>query len=210
LKIKNKIENKGIIFFMENMAELWLVRHGQTDWNLEGRYQGQTDIPLNPTGIEQAKQLGLSLPRQPYTALYSSDLKRARMTSDILNERFNLPVLVDRRLREINQGDWEGQLVSEVRMHYQEWPTLERRAIFMHPVGGEAVEDVAARMTAVVEEIARNHPGQKVLVVSHGLAIATLICQVKGISLDRVYSQIPENAQPTRMIWTQKGSLTSA
>jgi probable phosphoglycerate mutase len=195
---------------MENKTELWLVRHGQTDWNLEGRYQGQTDIPLNHTGIEQAKQTSQNLPEQHYSALYSSDLSRARMTADILRKRFNLPVIVDQRLREINQGEWEGRLVCEIRAHYQDLSSAERRMIYMSPPGGETVADLSARMADVVDEISFKHFGEKILVVSHGLSMATLICQVKGIPLNEVYFQIPENAQPLNLSWTPKGRCISA
>jgi broad specificity phosphatase PhoE len=195
---------------MENSAELWLVRHGQTDWNLEGRYQGQADIPLNQTGIDQARQLSLSLPVLPFTALYSSDLKRARMTADILSIKFDLPVQIDQRLREINQGEWEGHLVSDIKNRYQNQTVPGQKAIFMRPPGGEAVAEVAARMIAAANAIVEKHQGEKVLVVSHGLSVATLLCHVKGIPLDVVYSQIPENAQPTHITWTHNGSLQAA
>jgi len=195
---------------MEKATELWLVRHGQTDWNLEGRYQGQSDIPLNQTGIEQARELSLSLREYPFGALYASDLSRARMTAEILGERFHLAVQTDPRLREINQGEWEGYLVSEIRARFQDLATAERRKIYMNPPGGESVSAVAGRVAAAVNEIARRHPGEKVLVVSHGLAVATLICQADDISLDVVYKHIPDNAQPTRINWIFIGSRTAA
>ena len=190
---------------MDNCAELWLVRHGQTDWNLEGRYQGQADIPLNQTGMEQARLLSLSLHEVSFSAIYSSDLKRARLTADYLSAIFNLPVRIDRRLREINQGEWEGQLISEIRKRYRTQLPSGEKAIFMQPPGGEAVLEVAERMQEAANEMAYNHRGEKVLVVSHGLSVATLLCRVRAIPLDVVYSQIPENAQPTQIFWPPVG-----
>ena len=186
------------------------MRHGQTDWNVQARYQGQTDIPLNPTGIEQARQLSLGLPEQPFAALYASDLSRARMTAAFLGERFNLPVQIDARLREIFQGEWEGRLISEIRERYQELPADERRALYMHPPGGEAVAEVAARMAEAVDEMTCRHPDGKVLVVSHGLSVATLICQANRMPLDQAYKQIPDYARPTLINWIFNGGCQPA
>jgi 2,3-bisphosphoglycerate-dependent phosphoglycerate mutase len=99
-------------------TELWLVRHGQTDWNLQGRYQGHADIPLNKAGLSQAKALAEELLGQSFNAIFCSDLQRASTTAEIVGAKLGITVTRDKRLREIDQGDWEGHLVADVQARY--------------------------------------------------------------------------------------------
>ena len=186
------------------MSELWLIRHGQTDWNLEGRYQGQSDIPLNPTGLAQAEAFAASLDGQHFSALYSSDLRRAFQTAEAIARHTGLAVIPEPRLREIHQGQWHGRTLDEVRAIYNESAQAQRWQIDPEAArapGGESVLEVSQRMAAAANAIARAHPGQRVLVVSHGLALATLVCQSSGIPLSEVYSHIPDNTQASVIEW---------
>ncbi|MEJ5248588.1 MAG: histidine phosphatase family protein [Caldilinea sp.] len=185
------------------MTEFWLVRHGQTDWNLQGRYQGQADPPLNETGVQQAQAAAEALAGRCYAALYSSDLERARVTAEIIARRLGLEVIVDPRLREVNQGAWEGLLVTEIQERYPlEWEARQRdRLRFRAPGGGESVEDVAARIWAAMDDIARRHPCEAVIVVSHGLALATMLCRGQNIPLAQARELIPDNAEIVRLEW---------
>ncbi len=183
------------------MTELWLVRHGQTNWNLEKRYQGHSDIPLNETGIEQASLLGHTIGQENFAAVYSSDLKRARLTAEILAAGLHLPVQTDARLREFYHGRWEGRLVTEVRMEFSGQNDEEFKLTRLRPPEGERIFDLAERFQAAINEIALAHPEKKVLVVSHGLAIATLVCIKKRLPLSEVYTQIPRNARELILPW---------
>jgi broad specificity phosphatase PhoE len=184
------------------MTRFCLVRHGQTDWNLEGRYQGQSNVPLNENGRIQARALALQLENDPLSAIYSSDLERAKETAEIIAAALDLPVKADLRLREINQGEWEGRLVNDIKAYYTElW---ERRTVdpaSIRPPGGETVGELAKRVHSALEEIARSLPSLPVLIVSHGLALATVICRVKHISIGDAYRVIPENARPVWVDW---------
>ena len=129
------------------MTELWLVRHGQTDWNLQRRYQGQTDPPLNATGLQQAELAGEALVGRRYAAIYSSDLQRARVTAEIIGRRLGMEVFVDSRLREVSFGKWEGMLVADIQTRYPvEWEARQQDRLYARPPGGESVQDVAARI----------------------------------------------------------------
>jgi alpha-ribazole phosphatase len=187
---------------MGTMTRLILVRHGETDWNVAGRYQGQADPPLNANGQARAKALAAQLAGTRIEAIYSSDLQRARETAEIIARRLGLTVKLDRRLREINQGEWEGLLVTEVTARYPlEWAARENDPLGARAPGGESVVEVAARVWAAADEIARAHPVGPVLIVSHGLALATLLCRVRGVPLQQARDLILDNAKPEMIKW---------
>ena len=184
------------------MTELWLVRHGQTDWNIEGRFQGQSDVPLNSAGLSQARELAAELTGHKFSAIYSSDLKRAHETAEIIARNLGLPVRVDRRLREICQGEWEGLLLAEVRQRYsQDFSVPYHDTARSRAPGGESVIKLAERLTQAADDIALAFPAQPVLIVSHGLALAALVCTAANFPLSEVYSHIPDNAHPQVVEW---------
>jgi len=102
------------------MTHLILIRHGETDWNVEGRYQGQADPPLNARGRVQALRLADGLASSGIETLYTSPLQRARQTAEIVAQRLNVPVHIEPRLVEIHQGDWQTRLRSEIEQLYPE------------------------------------------------------------------------------------------
>ena len=184
------------------MTYLCLVRHGQTDWNLEGRYQGQSDVPLNQKGLEQARSLAERLKGETFYAIFSSDLTRARQTAEPIANLLGLPIQLEPGLREINQGQWEGVLVEDIKARYAEiWSKRTEDPANVRPPGGETVREVATRVYAALDNIARRFPNGQVLIVSHGLSIATAICRDKGIPVGQAYTVIPDNVQPVWMEW---------
>ncbi len=196
-------------------TELWLVRHGQTDWNIQGRYQGQSDIPLNESGLAQAQALSEELRAEQaagkhFTAIYSSDLERACRTAEIIAGPLGLPVRIDARLREINQGDWEGKNYRAIVAQYQDLLALrEEDALQSRAPGGESTLEVAERVRAAADDIAAAHPGETVLVVSHGVALACLIAQANGQPLQNVYNMLPRNTHPVQIQWPVPLSCTA-
>ena len=149
------------------MTLIYLVRHGETDWNLAKRIQGSTDIPLNDTGRAQAATTGQLLDRRSWDAIYSSPLGRARETAEIIARETGLdsPVLVD-ALVERQYGDAEGL----------DYRTIEERYPLGAPVPGrEEREDVAARVLPAIMSIADEHPGESIIIVSHGGVIRTIL-----------------------------------
>ena len=187
-------------------TQLYLVRHAQTDWNVEGRYQGQADPPLNTAGRAQAAKLSQELAGLSFTAAYSSDLRRARETAEILAAPRSLAVQVDPRLREIRLGVWEGQLATEIASRYPaEWAERLRDPLNARAPGGEMVAEVARRMAEAATAIAGAQPEGVVLVVSHGVALATLLCQVRGQPLAEAFQAIPYNSHPEMIVWPPEG-----
>jgi broad specificity phosphatase PhoE len=188
------------------MTQLCLVRHGQTDWNLEGRYQGQSDVPLNEFGRNQVRVLAQKIKGYPFSAIYTSDLERAYETARILAANLHLPVMRDSRLREINQGQWEGQLVDDIKSRFAGlWQQRTLDPASLRPPCGETVAEVAERVYATMDDISHLHPNTSVLVASHGLVLATVICKVRGIPLGQAYSVIPNNAEPIWLEWKSMG-----
>jgi broad specificity phosphatase PhoE len=162
---------------------LLLARHGETDWNRDGRWQGHADTALNALGREQARELAESLAGEPLAAVYASDLSRARETAEIVARARGLPVVIDERLREINFGAWEGLTTPEVEERFPEAVEAWRMNDGFHEfTGGETYDVMGARVVAALEEIARAHPGEQVLVVLHGGPIRGLLAHAAGIS----------------------------
>jgi len=180
----------------------YLMRHGQTDWNFQNRYQGQFDIPLNETGINQAKIAAKKLSGQPFDFLYSSDLSRAMQTAKELANVLNLPIQKDPRLREINQGQWQGLLINEVfdPLLVASSP-LDESIENRHPPDGESIKEVADRVWNCLAELAQKHTHQKIILVSHGMAIATALCKFRSIPLWKAKEIIPENCDIVSMKW---------
>lgn len=163
------------------MTRIYLVRHGATEWNLTGRAQGQADIELNATGREQARRLVAELSDAQVTAIYSSDLKRALDTAAPIAAALGLEVEVDPAFREIDQGDWEGRTPDEIEVR---WPDLwgPARHYSQRP-GGESPDEVRGRALEGLVRIARRHPGENVIVVSHGGTIRWLSAAALGYDL---------------------------
>jgi broad specificity phosphatase PhoE len=136
------------------MTTLLLVRHGETDWNAERRWQGHADVPLSERGRDQAERLAEELENARVDAVYSSDLSRARETAEIVGARLGVPVVLDPDLREIDVGSREGLT----------WPETQGRTEW----DGELREAHAKRILGAMARIAERHPGERVLVVTHG------------------------------------------
>lgn len=171
------------------MTLLTLVRHGQTDWNLDRRIQGSTDIPLNETGRADARTAAANLAGTTHHAIYTSPLLRARETAEIISAELGLgaPVLVP-GIREREFGDGEGMSVSEYMKTYGGWDS--------EVPGAETLGDVAARALQALDEIARDSrrrstpAAESVVVVAHGGVIRSLIDHVSGGTLPRPGDQI--------------------
>jgi len=192
------------------MTELWLVRHGQTDWNLSGRWQGQaSDAPgLNETGRAQALALRKQIKGNNFSAIYSSDLLRARQTAELIAEPLGLTVTLEPRLREMNLGAWEGVLSEEIEVKYsRELAERARNPCETPAPNGESPREVAERVLSAVNEIASKHPDKSVLIVAHGISLAVIICHSEGFRMDDIYQHIPNNAQPYRVQWRQQESI---
>jgi broad specificity phosphatase PhoE len=169
-----------------------LVRHGETAWNREGRYQGRTDIPLSTDGEQQVRTLGERLRGVPIHIAISSPLSRARKTAEAILDGKGTALEFDDGLLEISHGQWEGQLASDVAISHAEmfgvWRSSPGRASPAGP-GAETLGDVEARAWAVLERAWMRLDGedQTLLITAHDAVNRVILCRVLGLPLERVW-----------------------
>lgn len=158
------------------MPTLYLVRHGQTDWNADGRLQGHSDRPLDTLGRIQASAVASRLSTVSLDEIYASDLSRAQNTARAIALYHALPVRTDARLREVGYGRWEGRRISDLAQLYPDavagWRT-DPPTYF--PPGAEHPEDVQARIAGFVEDMRALPDHEQILVVAHGGSLRMLL-----------------------------------
>jgi broad specificity phosphatase PhoE len=170
---------------------VYISRHGETEWNLQGRFQGHHDSPLTPRGLQQAEQLAEELAAVPLGAVYSSDLGRARVTAEQVAARHHLQVRTTVGLREIDMGGWTTLDRDEVA---QRWPA-EREQFRVSPgtvrfPGGESFIDAQRRVLASIAELADLHAGKRVAVITHGTILETVLAHAMGLDLSALWLRI--------------------
>ena len=173
------------------MARLILVRHGQTDWNRQMRYQGQSDIEMNETGIWQVTQAAERLASEKIDFIYSSDLKRARQTAKIIASKHNMVESIQESplLREMNFGDFEGMHFSQMdrkyRLIFSADPSWRSSGPNVRVPNGESIADLGTRIDEFIKTVEQHELEETVLIVAHGGPLQVLICQLLGIGLER-------------------------
>ena len=193
------------------MTTVILCRHGETDWNRLGRYQGKTDVPLNARGREQARALARALRDEPIAAVYSSTLDRAYETAREIARLHGVEVVRDARLDEINQGLWEGLRRDEIVLTHREiherW--LESPLDLRLPEG-ETLEEVRARVRQALDDILLLHAGQTVCIVAHSVSMAVIKHELQGMSLPDALRTLPPNASWERIPVREYDEIRSA
>lgn len=173
------------------MARLILVRHGQTEWNRLGCYQGQSDIELNETGLKQAQQTAERLAVEKIDAVYCSDLKRARQTATIIASKHNMVGAIHESplLREMNFGDYEGltfdQMDPKFQLIFSADPSWRSSGPNVRAPNGESIADLAARIQKFTREILEIHTtDETVLIAAHGGPLQVMVCYFMGIGFE--------------------------
>ncbi|MEM6405111.1 MAG: histidine phosphatase family protein [Pseudomonadota bacterium] len=178
------------------MTTLLLIRHGETDWNVEGRYTGQSDIPLNNTGRKQAEDLANRLQNNPPDVIISSDLRRARETANAIAAVCNITIHTDARLREIHQGVWEGMLLPDIKTRFSKAFAAQREnPLTVSAPDGETVGQVHDRVFSALKDILHTYPGHRIAIVAHGLVLALVKTQVYHHPITKVWDLLPPNAE---------------
>lgn len=164
-------------------TSIWLVRHGQTEFNKVRRYQGATETALTPYGLRQAQALAHRLRRIPFTAAIISPSGRTRATAAAILAGRATPIIEDARWAETDHGRWEGLTYAEVRARFPA-EAAARFADGLHgrAEGGESLADVEQRVTAAWQALLSEHSGGRVLLVAHATPIQLVLCKLNNLS----------------------------
>jgi probable phosphoglycerate mutase len=183
------------------------VRHGETAWNVATRIQGQLDIGLNELGRWQVHRLALALAGQDIAAIYASDLWRAYDTALSIGNAVSLPVITDEGLRERGFGAFEGRTFAEIE---QEWPDQaarwRQRDPSFAPEGGESLLQFRERVLSTIATLAALHPGEQIVVASHGGVMDVLYRAATGQDLQAPRTWQLGNAAINRLLWAPNDS----
>jgi len=199
--LEKKVESRGI--------KILLVRHGETDWNLAGRFQGRSDVPLNQKGREQASALALALKRESLAAIYCSPLARAKETAHLIKAYHpSVPLYEEEGLVEMNLGEFEGIEGPRWAEKYADFRNAWRdNPASVTMPGGESLQEVQARSMAALERISKAHPPDcTLLVCSHNFVILTILCHALEIPLDR-FRELKQGTAAMNVLYLQGGRL---
>jgi broad specificity phosphatase PhoE len=175
------------------MTTVMMIRHGETEWNRLGRWQGHTDVELSEVGHEQARRLAARLlaEGQNFDRLYASDLARAFQTATAIGDALGLPIHPLIELREIHVGIWSGLTREEISDRFPE-PWARFTAGVDGPVGehGETNAALRARIVGIIDHLVRKHPGEHLLVVTHGGPIRALLAHIEDLTGEPLVTRI--------------------
>lgn len=163
------------------VTKLYLVRHGQSDGNAEGRFGGHGPTPLSDLGRHQAEITGKVLAKEGITAIYSSDLLRAVQTAEPLSKLVNVPIIPTAAFRERNVGVLEGLTFDESKQTFpRDYYALVNRSVHHVITNGESYRHLLRRSTGELWEILRNHVGERIVIFSHTGAICFMTLHLMG------------------------------
>jgi broad specificity phosphatase PhoE len=164
------------------VTTIFLARHGESDWNVEKRFQGHRDRPLTERGREQAHALADLVGAEKIDAVYTSPLSRARETAEIVAARAGLEAVALPELREVDTGSWSGLSRADVEARFPEGFTRWRSGGSGWE-DGESYEEMAERVIGALRKIAEDHPDGRVLVISHGGPIRAIHAAAEGLAI---------------------------
>lgn len=169
------------------MTRLILVRHCQAEGNLKRFFQGKIDSDITPLGEKQIALTAKYLSREPISKIYCSSKLRARRSAEGINAYHHVPVITDDRLVEIDAGEWEGVLLTDIEKRFPEqfWRWRNDPAAFEAP-GGETMVQVFQRVNPALESIVADNPNTTICVVSHGCAIKNMMCYAHGWGIEQI------------------------
>jgi len=171
------------------LTKVIFIRHGQTEWNVTGRYQGQSDVKLTEEGKKQAEKLADNFPVAKVDAIYASDLCRAMVTAETIAKKFGLKVQAEPAFRELSFGDWEGLTYQQIVENWEEaMANFLQHPDIMEIPGGESFPAVQQRAMKRLNELIEKHDGQTIVVVAHGAVLRTMLTAALHMPLQYLWS----------------------
>lgn len=169
--------------------KLYIIRHGETYWNIEGRMQGTKDSKLTEQGKMEALNLGESLKDTKIDYIYSSPLERAYDTSVLIRGERDIPIEIKNNLIEMNFGKWEGMLSDDVEKEYkEEHYTFWNEPHLYTTLDGETFEELIKRVKVALNEIVNKNKGENILLVTHAIVIKAIYAIVKGYEIEEFWN----------------------
>lgn len=177
------------------MSKIYLIRHGETEWNREGRSQGcSNDIPLSEVGLIQADAIGNRLKRENIDLFFSSNLTRAFQTAKAIAMHHEKEVVIQKEFMEISFGEWEGLKIDEIKERYIDVYRVWRDTPHIAKVpGAESLLEIRERSMPKLMEILNSNKNKNILIVSHGITIKVLIASMMGIDLANLHKIRQDN-----------------
>ena len=167
---------------------IYIVRHGQTEWNLLGKTQGHGNSDLTPKGIEQAELLADSMTKYPIDYIYSSDLGRAYQTAEIIGNKLNIEVEKTEALREMNFGTWEGRIIKDIIEEDPELYKMWRNEPHLAKIPqGETLSQIKERTDAFIKEINKKYDGKHIVLVTHSLCARIMLLSFLDSDVKNIY-----------------------
>jgi phosphoserine phosphatase len=173
---------------MRTITKLLITRHGETQWNLEKRFQGSGDSPLTENGIRQAILLGERLQKVPLDCIYTSSSPRALKTTELIRGQRSIEVIATEALKEMNLGSWEGQRGDDIKAREPErWHAFWNNPPSYKPDQGESYPQVQERVLGVLNSIMTTHVSKNILIVTHGVIFKAIMAYFENRPLERLW-----------------------
>lgn len=190
-------------------TEIFLVRHGETKWNADGRFQGCTDINLSEEGIIQAQFLKERF-KENFNCIYTSPLKRARKTAEIISENTDMTPIIAKDIREINFGEWEGLTLNQIKSKYNDefnlWRGDEINAAL---IGGDlSLKNAGTRSRNEILRIAEENMGKKIIIVAHGGIIKAGLIEIFDWKMTMYHRFFLGNTSVTKLSFDENFNST--
>ena len=187
------------------MTRIFVVRHGQTAWNVGEIFRGRADIPLDDTGLKEADLAGDALKDETIYAIYSSPLKRSVQTAEGIAKYHDLPVQPLEPIIDISYGEWEGKGREEIEKKYPDlyklWLTEPHKVDFP---GGESLEEVRTRTMGAIEDLIKKHPDESIVLVAHRVPNKVISCAVLGLDNSHFWRIKQDTASTNLFIYDGK------